>query len=127
MPIETVGVPLLRFAVGLQCKKAMTPRWPEAKARRDIDDALAASGWAVEDDEDLSLSVSRGVAVREFVMATGHGFADYLLFVDGWPVGAKLATPHAMTGTIGLSSWLLRRGQAGEAYAATTCARVARR
>jgi hypothetical protein len=39
----------------------------------------------------------RGVAVREFPMAKGHGVADYLLFVDGKPVGVveakKTGTP----------------------------------
>jgi len=74
----------------------MTPRHPEAKARREIDDALAPSGWAVQDYEDMNLSAARGVAVREFVMASGHGFADYLLLLGpsfskshnamrGWP------------------------------------------
>jgi type I restriction enzyme, R subunit len=61
----------------------MTPRRPEAKARREIDDALAASGWSVQDYDEMNLSAARGVAVREFVMAKGHGFADYLLFLDG--------------------------------------------
>jgi len=31
----------------------------------------------------MNLSAGRGVAVREFKLAPGHGFADYLLFVDG--------------------------------------------
>lgn len=81
----------------------MTPRRPEAKARREIDDALEASGWAVQDYEEMNLSASRGVAVREFVMAQGHGFADYLLFVDGRPAGALEAKPvgHTLTGVEG--------------------------
>ncbi len=37
------------------------------------------------------------VAVREFALAKGHGFADYLLFLDGQPVGVceakKTGTP----------------------------------
>src|SRR5437870_854794 len=35
----------------------------------------------------MNLSAGRGVAVREFKLTTGHGFADYLLFVDGKAVG----------------------------------------
>jgi type I restriction enzyme R subunit len=35
----------------------------------------------------------RGVAVREFIMAKGHGRADYLLFVDQRAVGAIEAKP----------------------------------
>ena len=30
----------------------------------------------------MNLGAGRGVAVREFPMAAGHGEADYLLFVD---------------------------------------------
>ncbi len=36
----------------------------------------------------MNVYAAQGVAVREFVMAPGYGFADYLLFVDGKPVGA---------------------------------------
>jgi type I site-specific restriction endonuclease len=81
----------------------MTSRRPEAKARREIDDALEASGWAVQDYEEMNLSASGGVAVREFVMAQGHGFADYLLFIDGRPAGALEAKPvgHTLTGVEG--------------------------
>ncbi len=41
----------------------------------------------------MNLYASQGVAVREFVMASGHGRADYLLFVDGKAVGAVEAKP----------------------------------
>ena len=60
---------------------------PEARARRQIDEMLAAAGWAVQDYSKVSLGASRGVAVREFPMTAGHGTADYLLFVDGRAVG----------------------------------------
>ena len=30
---------------------------------------------------------SRGVAIREFPLAPGHGFADYLLYIDGYAAG----------------------------------------
>jgi len=36
----------------------------------------------------MNLSAGPGVAVREFPMSSGHGFADYLLFVGGKAVGA---------------------------------------
>ena len=65
----------------------------EARARVRIDAQLAASGWAVQDRRALNLYASQGVAVREFVMAPGHGRADYLLFVDGKAVGAVEAKP----------------------------------
>lgn len=60
---------------------------PEAEARVEIDGALEAAGWVLQDREDMNLSVARGVAVREFKLKSGHGFADYLLFVDGKAVG----------------------------------------
>ncbi|MDP9318603.1 MAG: DEAD/DEAH box helicase family protein, partial [Actinomycetota bacterium] len=59
---------------------------PEAKARLDIDAMLEAAGWAVQDADSANLSAAQGVAVREFILQP-HGRADYLLFVDGKPVG----------------------------------------
>ncbi len=40
----------------------------------------------------MNLNASQGVAVREFIMATGHGQADYIVFVDQLAVGAKPAS-----------------------------------
>ena len=73
---------------------------PEAEARVEIDAALVAAGWAVQNRADMNLSASRGVAVREFRLKHGHGFADYLLFVDGKAVGVLEAKPagHTLTG-----------------------------
>ena len=65
----------------------------EARARVEIDRQLVACGWVVQDRKDLNLYASQGVAVREFIMAPGHGRADYLLFVDGKAVGAVEAKP----------------------------------
>jgi type I restriction enzyme R subunit len=59
---------------------------PEARARTNIDDLLAAAGWQVQDRIRINLSAGRGVAVREFALKTG--FADYLLFVDRKAIGA---------------------------------------
>ena len=41
----------------------------------------------------MNLAVGTGVAVREFKMTPGHGFADYLLFVHGKAVGVLEAKP----------------------------------
>lgn len=62
---------------------------PEQKARLEIDRALEAAGWIVQDMDELNLSAGRGVAVREYPMASGHGKADYLLFVDKKAVRAR--------------------------------------
>jgi type I restriction enzyme R subunit len=47
----------------------------------------------------MNLAAATGVAVREFRMAPGHGFADYLLFVNGKAVGVVEAKPagYALT------------------------------
>lgn len=66
---------------------------PEQEARRHIDAALEAAGWVVQDRRTMNLAAGPGVAVREFKMAPGHGFADYLLFVHGKAVGALEAKP----------------------------------
>ena len=58
---------------------------PEEKSRLAIDKKLVESGWAVQDLKALNLSVSLGVAVREFPTSTGP--VDYALFVEGVPVG----------------------------------------
>ena len=60
---------------------------PEARARVEIDRKLEAAGWAVQNASRVNLSAARGVAVREFVMTSPHGRADYLLFVDGAAAG----------------------------------------
>jgi type I restriction enzyme R subunit len=70
----------------------------EARARRNIDRQLAAAGWVVQDRNELNLYAGLGVAVREFVLASGHGKVDYLLYVaiDGspTPVGVIEAKPE---------------------------------
>jgi type I restriction enzyme R subunit len=72
---------------------------PEQRAREDIDAALHAAGWIIQDRDAMNLSAGLGVAVREFKMASGHGFADYLLFVNGKAVGVLEAKPagYALT------------------------------
>lgn len=72
---------------------------PEQKARHDIDAKLAASGWLVQDRDDLDLTAGRGIAVREFPMKSGFGYADYLLYLDRKAVGAVEAkATGALTG-----------------------------
>src|SRR6266536_1972665 len=70
---------------------------PEVLARQNIDVALEEAGWCVQDAATVNLYASRGVAVREFPLKTGHGFADYLLFVDAQAVGAVEAKSEGMT------------------------------
>ena len=60
---------------------------PEANAREEIDVRLRDAGWVIQDMDAINLSAGRGVAIREFPLAPGHGFADYLLYVDRRAVG----------------------------------------
>src|SRR5512144_2831774 len=72
---------------------------PEQQARAAIDRQLEEAGWIVQDREDVNLSAGQGVAVREFRLAEGHGYADYLLFIGGKAVGVLEAKPagHSLT------------------------------
>lgn len=60
---------------------------PEAAARAKIAALLEAAGWCVQNRDDANLGAGRGVATREFALKPGHGFADYLLYVDRQAVG----------------------------------------
>jgi len=49
------------------------------------------------DAEQVNLHAARGVAIREFVLKSGHGFADYLLYVDGRAAGVIEAKKEGVT------------------------------
>lgn len=66
----------------------------EQRARVRIDSQLAAAGWLVQDRKEMNLFAGQGVAVREVVMAPGHGRVDYLLYVDRRVVGVVEAKPE---------------------------------
>lgn len=104
---------------------------PEEKARLQIDQDLAKAGWLVQDFRALNLTAGRGIAVREFPLASG--FADYLLYADGKAIGIIEAKPagHTLTGVetqsakyltglpAGLPSWAPRGGPLPFAYEST--------
>ncbi|MBT2532910.1 DEAD/DEAH box helicase family protein [Arthrobacter sp. ISL-48] len=69
----------------------------EQRARVLIDRQLTDAGWVVQDRKNLNLFASQGVACREVTMATGHGRADYLLYVDKQVVGVIEAKPVGTT------------------------------
>lgn len=60
---------------------------PEAQARVQIDQLLQAAGWHVCNIDQVNLHAALGVAIREFPLNPGHGFADYLLYVNGKACG----------------------------------------
>lgn len=69
----------------------------EQRARLLIDRQLTDAGWVVQSRNALNLFAATGVAVREVVMATGHGRADYLLYVDQKAIGVIEAKPEGKT------------------------------
>jgi type I restriction enzyme R subunit len=74
---------------------------PEAKARVIIDKMLIESGYILQDMKDFNRSAGFGVAVREY--PTQSGPVDYLLFVDGNPIGvveAKAANKGENLGSV---------------------------
>jgi len=73
---------------------------PEDLARADIDRLLAAAGWAVQPFAEANIHAARGVAICNFTLKEGHGFADYMLYVDGKAAGVIEAKKqgHTLTG-----------------------------
>ena len=51
----------------------------EEQARKHIDALLLAAGWHICDVADANIHAALGVAIREFPLNSGLGFADYLL------------------------------------------------
>lgn len=58
---------------------------PEQIARDQIDAMLRASGWDVQNKNEINHKAAIGIAVREY--QTDIGPADYVLFIDRTPVG----------------------------------------
>ncbi|TXH88903.1 MAG: DEAD/DEAH box helicase [Rhodoferax sp.] len=70
---------------------------PEQKARVSIDALLVAAGWHVCNVSDANIHAATGVAIREFPLNTGYGFADYLLYVNGKACGVIEAKKEGAT------------------------------
>ena len=70
---------------------------PEQRARAGIDRLLGAAGWAVQSMSEVNIHAARGVAIREFPLKEGHGFAAYLLYVDGRAAGVVEAKKEGAT------------------------------
>ncbi|MFA4910364.1 MAG: DEAD/DEAH box helicase family protein [Desulfobacteria bacterium] len=63
----------------------MMNQTPEQIARDSIDKQLNDCGWIIQNKKQINLAAGLGVAVTEY--QTEIGPADYVLFVDGKPVG----------------------------------------
>ena len=70
---------------------------PEQKARVSIDALLVQAGWRVCNVADANLHAAVGVAIREFPLNNGFGFADYLLYVNGKACGVIEAKKEGAT------------------------------
>ena len=70
---------------------------PEQKARVNIDALLVAAGWHVCNVANANIHASVGVAIREFPLNTGFGFADYLLYVNAKACGVIEAKKEGAT------------------------------
>ena len=70
---------------------------PEEQARVNIDSLLKQAGWSVQNTDSINLYASSGVAVREFPLKSGHGHADYLLYVNQKAIGVVEAKPEGYT------------------------------
>jgi len=70
---------------------------PEQQARGNIDVLLEAAGWHVCDASAANIHAARGLAIREFPLKSGHGFADYLQYVDGKAAGVIEAKKEGVT------------------------------
>jgi type I restriction enzyme, R subunit len=51
----------------------------------------------VQARDEMDLAAGGGIAVYEFKLAAGHGYVDYLLFIDGHAVGVCEAKPAGNT------------------------------
>ncbi len=69
----------------------------EQDARGNIDRQLIAAGWVVCDAAKANIHASKGVAIREFPLKNGHGFADYLFYLDGKAAGVIEAKKEGVT------------------------------
>ena len=69
---------------------------PEQQAREKIDERLTKAGWVIQNAAEVNISAGQGVAIREFPLP-GHGFADYLLYVDGKAAGVIEAKKEGAT------------------------------
>lgn len=79
--------------------RAMTPAAdaPEARVRENIDNLLTNTSWIVQSRDQANVTACRGVAIREFPLKSGYGFADYLLYVDGVRAGVVEAKKEGET------------------------------
>jgi len=78
--------------------KSLSNQNPEQIARDAIDAQLRSCGWVVQSKDGINFHAGEGQAVREY--STDTGPADYVLFVDGQPVGVIEAKKETLAQNI---------------------------
>ena len=68
---------------------------PEQEARQQIDEMLTASGWVVQAYKSYNKTAGPGIALCEVPLKSGR--CDYLLLVNGVPLGVLEAKKHGIT------------------------------
>ncbi|MDO8699956.1 MAG: hypothetical protein Q7J75_05980 [Rhodoferax sp.] len=91
---------------------------PEQKARVSIDTLFLQAGWHVCDVANANIHASTSVAIREFPLNSGFGFADYLRYVNGKACGVIEVKKQGATPTgVELQSGRYAQGTAaGDAF-----------
>jgi len=85
---------------------------PEAKARIKIDKMLTNAGYILQDKDEFDRTAALGVAVREY--PTKSGPVDYLLFVNGNPVGVVEAkAENKGSSLLGVAEQSIRYAKSG--------------
>ena len=93
---------------------------PEAQARENIDRLLTAAGWHGCDMSNANIHAARGVAIREFPLDSGYGFADYLFYIDGKAAGIIEAKKEGTT----LSGVEIQSNKYAKGFATATTSRA---
>ena len=55
------------------------------------------AGRLIFDNDKANIYAARGIAIREFPLKPGYGFADYLLYIDGKAAGVIQAKKAGTT------------------------------
>lgn len=63
------------------------------------------AGWLIFDNDKANIYAARAIAIREFPLKPGYGFADYLPYIDGKAAGVIEAKKAGNT---------LRRGESSQ-------------
>ncbi|MCP5349305.1 MAG: hypothetical protein R3F41_08025 [Gammaproteobacteria bacterium] len=70
---------------------------PEQPVRQQTDSLPTQAGWYLCDANAANIHAAQGVAIRDFPLGKGYGFADYLLYIHGQAAGVIEAKKSGAT------------------------------